>query len=422
MLKNSSKIKKRSFLDLKPRIENADIDLFTLALVGLIIVLGLAFFASSISTQPQSVYFSEFIRQVVSIIIGCVSAFFISRIDYHQLLKHSGKLMLLNFFLLGFLALFAIFITLSTWGQGPVAFNNQAITVIRQIRFLPFFPHFANGAIRWINFRFIKFQPSELSKLILLLYFSFYISKTEIKDNWERLKKPLYGLALTAFLIVIQPDLGTVTLILASIFSALWVSDISKKFLSILILIAIIFFTVATLTTGYRVQRFLAVFDSSTVNSASRDQVRGVQRAIANGGLWGKGYGQSEFKRQSGVLLEESTDTIIAVIGEEMGFIMTSLFLFLYLIFLFSGLKIARNAPDMAGKTLATGLTVWIVLHAFLNVAGATGILPLSGFPLPFVSKGGSAMLLNLLAIGVLLNISKSQNIQKISNKRLKKV
>lgn len=415
------KFKRRSFLDLKPKIEDINIDLPTLSVVGLITVLGLAFFASSISTQPQEVYFTELTRQGISVLLGCVLAFLASRIDYHLLLKHSGKLMILNFILLGFLAVFALFVTLTTWGQGAVAFNTQAINTINRVRFLPFFPHFANGAIRWINFRVINFQPSELSKLILLLYFCFYISKTEIKDSWERFKKPLYGLGLTAFLIVIQPDLGTTTLLMAIVFSALWVSDIDKKFLGALILTGVLFFSIATLTTGYRLERFLAVFDSEQASSASREQVIGVQRAIANGGVWGKGYGQSEFKRQAGALLEESTDTIIGVIGEEMGFVMTTLFLSLYLFILFRGLKIAQEAPDLAGKTLATGITVWIVMHAFLNVAGAIGVIPLSGFPLPFVSKGGSAMLVNLLIMGILLNISKQKESQKIFNKKGKK-
>jgi cell division protein FtsW (lipid II flippase) len=410
--------KRRSFLDLRPKIESSSIDFVLLIVVGLLVVLGLAFFASSISTQPQEVYYSELIKQGVAIILGITAAVIIYKIDYRFLLKNSGRLMILNFVLLGFLATFVLFIKLSTWGQGVVAVNNFSISLINQFRFLPFPPHFANGAISWINFRVLNFQPSELSKLVVLLYFCFYISKTEIKDTWEKLKKPLYGLVLTIFLIIIQPDLGTATLLMAIIFSSLWVSDINKKFITLLILMGVIFFSIATLTAGYRVQRFLAVFDSEAVNSASGDQVRGVQRAIANGGLWGKGYGQSEFKRQSGVLLEESTDTIIAVIGEEIGFIMTSIFLFLYLLFLFRGLKIAKEAPDLGGKTLATGITVWIVLHAFLNIAGATGIVPLSGFPLPFISKGGSAMLMNLLIVGVLLNISQQKKDEKNSKKR----
>ncbi len=374
----------------------------------LLVVLGLTFFASSLTAPSREVYFQEFSKQLLlGIVFGSVVAFFLSQFDYNNLIKLSPLLIVINFFLLGFLAFFAVYISLSTWGGTPTEVNNFRLSLVNSLRGLPIRPHAANGAIRWISVSFLpNFQPSEFTKIALLLFLAFSVKKIEkLESAWYSLKQPLYALLLSSFLILIQPDLGTVVLIFITFLSALWVAKVDLKLISIVAVVAFFVFMLLTVSEGYRLNRVLAVIDPT--RSVATDQIRGVQVAISNGGLLGVGYGESEYKRQVGILYEESTDAIIAIIAEEMGFVVTVLFLSLYLIFLWRGIKIAREAPNLEGRVLATGITVWIVLQALLNITGITGITPLTGIPLPYVSKGGTAMVVNLAIAGILLNISK---------------
>jgi cell division protein FtsW len=279
---------------------------------------------------------------------------------------------------------------------------------IASLSFLPIKPHIANGAIRWIDFIFLpNFQPSEFTKIALLIYFSFVLWKNETaKITWETLKKPLYALGLSSILILMQPDLGTVVLIFGIILSSLWVCKVPLKIIVYLALTVTIVGGCLAFFVSYRADRITAFVDSSTDQAA---QIRGVQQAITSGGFWGKGYGNGEFKQQPGKLFEQSTDAIIAIIGEEFGFVGTVTFLFFYIWLVKRGLQIARQSPDNGGKALATGVVFWIATQAFINVFGMLGLIPLKGIPLPFVSQGGSSIVINLLAIGVLLNVSKQK-------------
>ena len=364
-------------------------DWILVLVVMLLCVSGLAFLASSMSTLPPEQYQKEFLKQLVfGVGLGSVSAILLARVEYQTILKNSRYLLLLNFFLLGFLAVFGMYTSYATSGMSVANANNFKLDFIQKFSFLPIRPHIANGAIRWIDiFSLIKFQPSELTKLALLVYlssfFNLYPGQT---DLFKVLKKPLYAFFLSAFFIIFQQDLGTNVLIFGILFAAMWSAGIDRRFLFGLVSIGLIFGLVSTFSVGYRAERVRAVFDS---NSENAGQIRGVQAAIQNGGV------------------EESTDAIIAIIGEELGFVFTVLFLSLYLIFLWRSVEIAKNAPDMGGRALAIGIAVWIVAQAFFNVSGITGITPLKGIPLPFVSKGGSAILLNLIGVGILLNISK---------------
>jgi cell division protein FtsW len=406
-------IKRRKFLD-KLNQTTSGYDWILVATVATLCIFGLAFFASSMSTQPVEVYYSEFTKQLVfGLVFGVIGAFFLSRLDYHTLLEKSGILLSVNILMLLYLAGFIIFINLRTIGMGVREINDFRLALVDSMSFLPIAPHAANGAIRWIDiFGRINFQPSELTKIVILLYFGYFVWKFEKTDDlWERLKKPLYALLLVCGLIVIQPATGTVALILAIIVAGLWSSNIDRRLVLIMVAVGLLIGSgIIFLGGGYRLGRLQAFFNPEQNSSSS--QIQGVRRAIENGGLLGLGYGQSAFKQQTGILFEESTDAIIAVIAEEMGFILTSLFLSLYLILLWRGLKIAKEAPDVGGTFLATGIVVWLVSQAFLNITGITGITPLTGVPMPFVSKGGSAMLINLLAIGILINISKQRGQQ----------
>jgi len=385
--------------------------------VATMCVLGIAFLASSLSIKSVQVYQQELGKQIgLGLGVGTFLAFVIAKTDYHFFLKHARFGMIINYILLGFLAIFAIYANILTFTQDAAVGAINKSSIIAQFSFLPIKPYIANGAIRWIDFPILpNFQPSEFAKLALLIYFSSFFWKFENKEiNWLSFKKPIYAFLISAGLIIVQPDLGTVLIIFAILASSMWSAKIPLKILVYLGIVVVIMGVVLTFATGYRKSRVTAFLDPTSSNAT---QIRGVQRAIANGGFFGKGYGNSELKQQPGILYEQTTDAIIAIIGEEIGFVGTILFLSLYLVILWRGLEIAKNAPDLGGQALATGISVWITGQALINITGMTGLTPLKGVPLPFVSEGGSSLLINLIAIGFLLNIS-NQSVNQ--NKNLK--
>ncbi|MEI6728664.1 MAG: FtsW/RodA/SpoVE family cell cycle protein [bacterium] len=384
-------------------------DWWLVACICLMCVLGLAFLASSLSTRTQADYQKEFFKQLLlGVGLGGIGAFILSRIDYHFLLKKSDLILKINFILLGFIGIFAIFLYFRTLGMLPLDSATFKTNFLQGLSFLPVKPVTANGAIRWIDFPFIpNFQPSEFSKIAILLYFSnaFWLNENS-PVKWMTLKRPLYSLVLSAFLILIQPDLGTVVLIIGIILSSMWTNKIPFKIIFYIGFLALAVALASSTLVKYRAERVNAFFDP---NSTSAAQIQGVQNAIRSGGMWGKGYGNSTFKQRSGILIEQSTDAIISIIGEEAGYFGTLTFLSLYGVFLWRALKIANEAPDSGGRSLATGIGVWIVAQAVINISGNLGLLPLKGIPLPFVSQGGSSMMINLLAVGILLNISRQK-------------
>lgn len=397
---------KNSFFKLN---KSFSLDWILVFIVSCLCIFGLAVLASSLSVKTVSEYQDAFFKQLfLGIGLGTIGAIILSQVDYHILLQRSKWLLWLNYLLLGFLALFASFLFFRTLGVGVLEANNIKANFIASLRFLPIKPHIANGAIRWIDFVFLpNFQPSEFTKIALLIYFSFVLWKNENqKITWMTLKKPLYALILSSVLILTQPDLGTVLLIFAIILSSLWVCKVPLKIIVYIALVVGVVGASLAFFVSYRADRITAFVDSSTDQAA---QIRGVQQAITNGGFWGKGYGNSEFKQQPGRLFEQSTDAIISIIGEEFGYFGTIIFLFFYVWLLYRGLQIAKDSPDNGGRALATGIVIWITAQAFINIFGMLGLIPLKGIPLPFVSQGGSSIVINLLAVGILLNVSKQR-------------
>jgi cell division protein FtsW len=389
-------------LQRKTRSHTHSPDWWLVAIVTVLVVLGLAFLASSL-TSPKNVdnYLTQILKQLfIGVLGGSVLATIASQINYHWLLAKAHWGMWLSFFLLGYLGSFALYANLAAWFSGVASTAEFQLEIIQQVNFLPLAPYVENGAMRWLGIGPLPtFQPAEFTKLATLLFLAkfLYTEHRQSLSLWQ-LKRPLYGLLASVFLILLQPDFGTVAIIFSTAMAAMWNSPVSRKFLYALLILATILGSILIFSSGYRRER---------VFSDTSDQVQYAQQAIANGGWFGQGYSQSEFKQQSGKLSEESSDAILAVIAEEMGFIFTIFFISLYFWLLWRGLRIAARAPDSQGRALATGISVWLTVQAFLNITGITGLLPLSGMPLPFVSKGNSAMLINLVAIGVLINISR---------------
>ncbi|MBC7472591.1 MAG: FtsW/RodA/SpoVE family cell cycle protein [candidate division SR1 bacterium] len=390
---------------------NKNYDWVLLTVVITLCIAGLTFLASALSVKVQADFYKELLKQMIfGLWIGGFLSYILARVDYHNLFKVKNTLLYITIVLLAFLAGFAIFTQVTGMSEAAkkVFIDGRANPIIA--------PSIANGSIRWIDTPLLLVQPSELAKLTLLIFFAAKIN--EFKDQeitWMSLKRPFYAFFLISSLIIVQPDLGSIVLIFCILFSAMWATKVPMKILGIVVTIVSIFVLISSFTTGYRLSRIKSAYDTKNATKAENYQTKNAQKAISDGGLWGAGYGNSIAKQQ-GIVPESSTDAIISIIAEEMGFIFTTLFLSLYIVFCFRGLKIAREAPDVGGKALAVGITIWIVLQAFWNVGGIIGLAPLKGLPLPFVSEGGTALVLNLASVGILMNISSQKNENNIAS------
>ncbi len=269
-------------------------------------------------------------------------------------------------------------------------------------------PHFglkALGARRWITFGPINFQPSEVIKLTLAIYLAKVTSKS---------KKPIsyfLPLVVCAGLIMMQPDLGTTLVVAAIGMSQIFIADVSLLYFLGAFGAGLVSVAMLIIFSPYRKDRLMTFLQMTQDPLGKSYHIRQVLLALGSGGLFGVGFGAS---RQKYLFLpESSTDSIFAVIGEEVGLVGSAVLIGLFVYFLLRGLKIARGAPDKFSQSLATGITAWIAGQAFLNIASMVALVPLTGIPLPFFSYGGTSLLMILSACGILLNISKYAGYEK---------
>ena len=376
-------------------------DIQLIIAVALLCCGGLAFLASSLNLNDEREYWGDLQKQFfVGILGGGIIASILTVTDYHIWTRNKDLIAKISFVLLGFVGFFAFLTIFISGVDAKNSFINEGF-----VRFLPIRPHIANGSVRWIDFPFglPNIQPSEIAKLTTLIYFAGFFGKHYREGfSWQKFRFPLWMFLATAILILLQPDLGTVAIIFMIIFSAIVVAKVPTKMLRQIIVFACVVGLFSIVSTPYRLARVIGLIGNEP--EAKIEQVVNIQKAVYRGGLWGKGYGSS-MKRQANIY-EVSTDSIIAVIGEEIGFVGTTAFLMLYVWLFYRGMKIAHEAVDLEGKMIATGIVVWIASQVFLNVCGMTGMVPMKGLPLPFVSKGGTAIVISLVAMGILLNIS----------------
>ncbi len=271
---------------------------------------------------------------------------------------------------------------------------------------LPQVGHRVGGARRWLRFGPISMQPAEFAKLALIIYISYSLAKKK-----ERVREFSVGyvphLAVSALfigLIVMQPDLGTAVTFAVLAFFLLFAAGVRLRYLMATGLVLIPLLALAIARKGYRWERLLAFLNPWRDPSDTSFQLLHSLLALGSGGPLGVGLG---FGRQKLFYLPEPhTDFILAVIGEETGLVGVSIVLLLYASLIYKGVKISLTAPDRFGTYLAFGLTLTIGLQALINSAVVMGLLPTKGLPLPLISYGGSSLLTNLAAIGILMNIS----------------
>lgn len=351
--------------------QRKSIDKNLLILIILFVLFGLVAIADSSAPQALSNFGDKFYflkQQLVWSAVGLVAMFVAWNIHY----SFWKKVAMPIFFIAVFFLIFVL---------------------------LPHFSFTALGARRWISFGFFNFQPSELIKLGLTLYLA------KVAESNKGPMSYFAPLVLVCGLIMLQPDLGTTMIISVLALSQIFVSGMNLWYFIGALFLGGLGTLGLILLSPYRRARLSTFFEVTADPLGRGYHIRQILLALGSGGIFGVGLGAS---RQKYLFLpESSTDSIFAVIAEETGLIGAGVIVFLFAYFMYKGLKIARNAPDRFSQVLATGITAWIAGQAFLNIASMVALVPLTGVPLPFISYGGSSLVMVLTGCGILLNISK---------------
>ncbi|MFH1191573.1 MAG: putative lipid II flippase FtsW [Candidatus Omnitrophota bacterium] len=264
-----------------------------------------------------------------------------------------------------------------------------------------------SGARRWFRFKFISFQPSEFANLALIIYIADFISRKEdkIKTLVAGFMPAVCMLGAVALLILLQPDLGTIIALGSVVLTMLFVGGVRGKYILNMLLCSLPVFYFLIFSVPYRRARILAFINPWLDPKGSGFQIIQSQIAIGSGGIFGRGLGHSQQKLF--YLPAAHTDFIFSIIGEELGLLGTLGIIALFMIFIYQGLKIIKNAQDRFGYFLALGLILMISIKAIINIGVSCGVFPTKGLPLPFISYGGSSLIFDMVSLGILINIAR---------------
>ena len=345
--------------------------LVTLGLVafGLVMVYSASSARALLSADAPSYYLK---RQAIYAVMGLVALVILSRLDFHRLRRATQPLLAVTFVLL------------------------VAVLVVGTA---------VNGARRWIPIGFMNFQPSELAKLVLALWTAALLARKPAPRTLGELAKPIgVVVGLACALILIEPDLGTAIAIAIMVSAILVVSGTRLRLLASATGIATGIVLLAIWLEPYRRERIFSFLDPWHDPQGAGFQAVQSMIALGSGGFFGVGLGESVQKIY--YLPEASTDMIFAIVGEELGLIGAMGVIAAFAVFAYAGFNIALHCRDPFGKRLAAGITALICGQAAVNVSAVMGIAPLTGIPLPFVSYGGSSLVVGLAAVGILLNIA----------------
>jgi len=367
--------------------------------VVLLMAIGTVFVFSASVNITQEIDFQKFysypgLRQVLFFPLACLIMYSVSRFDYRRLSLSRGVSRNLTVYLL--------------------AVSVILLTIILIQRFSPIFGDFVplkNNRYRWVNIPLgpisISFQPSELAKWAVIFSLAGVCAKfgDEIKLFWKRFVPTCVAVGLVVALIIVE-DFGTAALISLLAFLMLIIAGVKLwHILSPLPIVAITFYT-AIAASQTRINRLTAFLHPDKWTDGINYQPHQSLIALGSGGLWGKGLGKGICKY--GHLPFDHTDFIFAIIGEELGFIGNAAVILLFVALIGFGVLVIVRCKDPFGRLLASGIILAIAIQAALNIGVVTVVLPTKGIPLPFVSAGGTSMLLSAAAMGVLLNIAKS--------------
>ncbi len=336
-------------------------------------IVGLFFVFEASSVKALSDYgdsFHLFKLQFVWICFGIAAMIFFSYFDYHKLYYFAFPLMMTTILLL--------------------------IVVL-----IPGIGSKAGGARRWLDLGVINFQPTEIAKFSVIIYLSSWFLYKERKRFFSFIAL----LGLLVFLIILQPDMGTAIIVFTISIIIYFLAGIQLSYLIVLIPLAFIGFIGLVKISPYRFRRLLAFLNPSLDPQGIGYHINQILISLSNGGLLGQGFGAS---RQKYFFLPEAhTDSIFAIIIEEFGFIGGLILILAFFALVYRIYLVAVHAPDKFGKFLSGGILAYFSLQIIINLAGIVNLLPLTGVPLPFISYGGSNLLVSFALMGILLNISR---------------
>lgn len=373
------------------------IDKFLLGTIIALIVFGLVFLFSASLVTAHSNHDNAYFyiqKQILALVMGIISLFVLSRFDYNHFKKAS-----VFFLVASFVSLILVFI------PGIRAEHGSSRS--------------------WIVIFGHSFQIAEALKLFLILYLAAWVEirKDDLKKFSTGLLPFLVVISVIGLLLLLQPDFGSFLLIFIIAMSIYYVAGGNMKQLIILFVVLSISFSYfysqaqnsnkegkEGMVRSYQINRIKCLQDPE-FDQNSCYQVNQSLIAVGSGGLFGRGLGNS--RQKFNYLPEVWSDSIFPVIAEEIGFVGSILLVFVYFYIFYKGILIAKRAPDMYGRALAVGISVWIFFQAFLNISGMINLAPMTGVPLPFISAGGTSILFLLMAFGILLNIGSQGNALK---------
>lgn len=350
-----------------------------LIITGAIIIFGLVMLSSASSViaysdHGDSYYF--FKHQLFGLVLGLAAFWFFSKVDYHIWHKYALLLLAVS---IGLLLLVFIPGLAAGWGSSR----------------------------SWINIFGFSLQPAEFVKITFLLYLAAWLEgrKNKLKEISRGFGPFMVILGIIALLMLLQPDVGTLTIIALASLVVYFIGGGRLKHIVSIILLGLAALVIMVNIYPYQANRFKCMLDPAYSPQEYCYQVNQSLIAVGSGGFLGRGLGAS---RQKFLYLPEAeNDAIFPIISEETGFIFSVGLILLYLALFYRGFIIAKQAPDDFGKILAMGIVSWLVIQALINIGGMVNIMPMTGVPLPMISYGGSAMLAALASIGILTNISK---------------
>lgn len=349
----------------------------SLVAIGLVMIFSASSAQAYADTHDTAYYVKH---QVIYLFVGLAVAYAAYRIDYRKLRAAAPYLLLLCMF-----ALVAVLV-----------------------------PHIGvvvNGARRWIGAGMISLQPSEFAKLAIVLYLSAALSVRG--DRITSLSNGLFPICipvvLTAMFILVEPDMGTASLIVFTAFAMFFAAGARIEHLLLIVMVTVPPVILTILTSPYKRARIFAFIDPWKDAQNTGFHIVQSLLALGSGGLMGVGLGESRAKFF--YLPEQYTDFIFSILGEELGLVGTIAVIVLFVMFAYRAIRIAVAAPDRFGFFLASGCTAMIVIQAFVNIGVVTSSWPVTGVPLPFISFGGSSLIVCLVAVALIMNVGRYRRV-----------
>ena len=337
----------------------------------ILLIIGLIFISISSLSEAQSTFGDKFYflkKQAIWIISGITCLLIISKVNLNIIKPFITPAYIVSVVLLGLVLIPGL--------------SNHAL-----------------GASRWLNLGMASFQPSELYKFIAIPYFSLLFSN----ESNRNLKTLLINVSIPLILIILEPNLSTTVLVASIVISIYYLSGGEIISLFGACSIGVLLGFILIFTSPYRQARLQTLLNPTDNTSGTSYHSNQIIISLASGGLIGKGIGNSSQKYQ--FLPQLTTDSILAIIGEETGFIGVSFVIFIYVNLIISIFRISKKCKSLYHQLFSSGIACWIAYQSLINIAAIAAIIPLTGVPLPFISYGGSSMLTLLSAIGIVNNI-----------------